>query len=97
MAGPPSLTSRKSSRYNDIAEFAWLFGGKRQHVGYPVFTSVTVIQRTHAGVRDDGHRHLAAGAGGRDRLKPAGKAGCASRPRSHHMDGKRGRTGRSVP
>jgi hypothetical protein len=68
-----SLTSRKSRGDNDIAKFARLFGGKRQHVGYPVFTSVTVIQRAHAGIRDNGHRHLATGTGGCDRLKPAGQ------------------------
>jgi len=43
VAGLPGLMSRNSRSYHDIAEFARLPGGKRQHVCYPVFTTVTVI------------------------------------------------------
>jgi hypothetical protein len=74
VAALTSLTSRKSCSYHDIAEVAGFFGGEREDVGYPVFTSVTVIQRAHAGIRDNGHRHLATGTGGCDRLKPAGQS-----------------------
>jgi hypothetical protein len=60
MAGLTGLTGRNSRSYHDIAEFAGLPGAERQHVRYPVFTAVTVIQRADTGVWNDRHGHLAA-------------------------------------
>jgi hypothetical protein len=60
MAGLTGLTGRNSRCNHDIAEFARLAGGKRQHVRYPVFAAVAVIQRADTGVRNDRHGHLAA-------------------------------------
>ena len=60
MPGLPGLTGRNPRRNHDIAEFAGLPGSKRQHVCYPVFAAVTMIQRADPGVRNDSHGHLAA-------------------------------------
>ena len=82
MAGLPGLTGRNSCSDHDIAEFTRLLGGERQHVCYPVFTSVTMIQRADTGIPHDRYRHLAAGASGCDGLEPVGQprspygAGC---------------------
>jgi len=86
MAGLPGLTGCNSCSNHDIAEFTRLLGGERQHVCYPVFTSVTTIQRADTGIRHDRHRHLAAGAGGGHRLEPARQPRGPQGARSHDVD-----------
>ena len=70
VAGLPGLTGRNSCCYHDIAEFAWLCRWKGEHVRYAVFVAVSVIERAHAGIGHERHRHLAASAGGGDALEP---------------------------
>jgi hypothetical protein len=89
MARLPGLPGRNSCSDHDIAEFAGFLGGERQHVRDPVFTSVTMIQRTDTGIRHDRHRHLTAGAGGCHRLEPARHSRNAKGAGRHNVDNER--------
>ena len=89
MAGLPRLTARNSCRNHDIAQFARLAGGKRQDVGRRVLAAISVVERTHARVRNHGHGHRTARPGRRDAPASQRASPGARTPRSRRSTQRR--------